>query len=415
MSLYTSFQKQYIANSTGIPLDVINRLDNSTLDRVVSDYNVSVPSSLGNSDRVHNSDWDQFVIDSGNKENNPLPPRGDGDGSGSVTRPDPSPDDPTVNRPPAEIGDDGSFIKPDPDSGRDEHYHADIADDGLNNNSDTGVDESWISKVFGNNMSGLIQSLIGKYTDATVTGGEIIRNQWDLDKMDIANSFSASQADIARDWQEQMYDKYNSLSGKISQAEQAGVNPLFAVSGNAVSPMSSSSPSPSGSTVSGSGSGSSGDIFSQLLGFLRLKKQKAEISAIETQNEATRQQMDIDLKKLPAELASLDSAASLNLARVTEVATSVEAMKHQMNLTDRQAEVAVEQMNYLIAQANYINAIQEPEQRIKKSQALLLEWQEKNKKLFKGLEVGSDVISSISDIGVSIFNAKTGRLLTNFR
>lgn len=410
MAIYSAFQRRYISDSSGIPLDVINQLDNSTLDRVVSDYNISVPSSIGNSDLVRNSDWNQFTIDSGNKENNPLPPRDGGDGTGSVSRPDPDPDNPSTIRPPLEIGDDGSVVSPLPDDSRDDAYRDDIADDGLNNNSNTGVDESWLSKVFGNNMSGLIQSLIGKYTDATVTGGEIIRNQWDLEKMDIANSFSARQADIARDWQEHMYDKYNSLSGKISQAEQAGVNPLFAVSGNAVTPMGSSSPSPSGSAVSGSGRGSSGDIFSQILGFLGLKKQKAEISAIETQNQATRQQMDIDLKKLPSELSNLDSAASLNLARVTEVATSVEAMKRQMNLTDRQAEVAVEQMNYLIAQANYINAIQEADQRAKQAHALILEWQEKNKELFKGLEVGSDVISSISDIGVSIFNAKTGRI-----
>lgn len=411
MSKYTPFQKQYIADMMGVPSHVLDSANDSTLDRIVSDFHISIPSSVGNSDKTHNSDWNGLEPDSGNKVNNPLPPRGDGDNSGIVSRPDPNPDGPSVNRPPAEIGDDGSIVLPDPDNGRDDHYHDDIADDGKNNNSNTGVDQSWISKVFGNNMSGLIQSLIGKYTDATVTGGEIIRNQWDLDKMNIANTFSARQADIARDWQEQMYDKYNSLSGKISQAEQAGVNPLFAVTGNAVSPISSSSPSPAGSTVTGSGRGSSGDLFAQVLGFLGLKKQKAEISAIETQNAATRQQMDIDLKKLPSELASLDSAASLNLARVTEVATSVEAMKHQMDLTDRQAEVASAQMQYLISQSNYINAIQEPEQRAKRAQALILEWQEKNKELFKGLDVGADFLSSFADIGVSIFNAKTGRLL----
>lgn len=413
MPKYTSFQKQYVADATGFPVEILRKLDDATIERIVTDHHISVPSSLGNSDKTYNSDRNGFEIDSGNQVNNPLPPRGGGDGNGSVTRPDPDPDSPSGNRPPAEIDDDGSIIRPDPDNGRDDAYRDDIADDGLNNNSNTGVDESWISKVFGNNMSGLIQSLIGKYTDATVTGGEIIRNQWDLDKMNITNSFSAQQADIARDWQEQMYDKYNSLSGKISQAEQAGVNPLFAISGNAVTPMSSSSPSPSGSAVSGSGRGSSGDLFSQVLGFLGLKKQKAEISAIETQNAATRQQMDIDLKKLPSELASLDSSASLNLARVTEVATSVEAMKHQMNLTDRQAEVASAQMQYLISQSNYINAIQEPEQRAKRAQALLLEWQEKNKELFKGLDVGASFLSSFADIGISIFNAKTGRILAN--
>lgn len=101
----------------------------------------------------------------------------------------------------------------------------------------------------------------------------------------LQRDWSSQEAERAMDWQEEMYAKYNSLSGKIAQAEQAGVNPMLAITGNAVSPMSASASAPSGASASGSQAGSVGtpsgdsasmafvDIIGKVLGFKQVQSQ----------------------------------------------------------------------------------------------------------------------------------------------
>lgn len=382
--------------------DYYNALDNG---------DIPSPSQSSVTDKVHKSDWEDLISDSGNKVNNPLPPREGGDGAGSIVRPDPDPVSPLPDdRPSPDIVG---------DIGRDEIYRDDADGDGVINGNDDDFNASYggifgPDGIFGSNFvssfTKLFQSLISKYTDATVTGGEEIRNQWDLDKINLANEFSAQQAEISRDWQQQMYEQYNSLSGKIHQAEQAGVNPMFAVTGNAVSPMSTSTGSPSGAVASGSGQKSGSDLLSSIASLISLKSQIKKTNA---ETEAIQTQTDISLQKLSYELNNMQSSTDLNIQKVVESATSVEKMKADIGLTNEQAEVAVQQVQYLVAQANYINAIKEPEMRLKRAQATIAEWQDKNKKLFKGLDIGMDAANTIVDLGVGIFNAKTGRIFAN--
>lgn len=108
----------------------------------------------------------------------------------------------------------------------------------------------------------------------------------------LQRDWSSQEAERAMDWQEEMYAKYNSLSGKIAQAEQAGVNPMLAVTGNAVSPMSSSPSIPSGASAGsvGTPSGDSAsmafvDIIGKVLGF---KQIQAEINLMESEAERNR-------------------------------------------------------------------------------------------------------------------------------
>lgn len=256
----------------------------------------------------------------------------------------------------------------------------------------------------------LIRSLIAKYTDATVTGGEVIRNQWDLSKIESANQFSAQQAEISRDWQEEMYSKYNSLSGKINQAELAGVNPMFAVTGSSVSPMSYGSSSPSGATVAGSGQKSSSDLLSSLSSLIGLKSLKSQIAKTDAETRQIDAHTDISLTKLSHELSNLDSSTNLNLQKILESVTSIEKIKSDIGLNTAQAELFAEQIQYLISQSNYINSIRDADRRLRAAHALIAEWQERNKELFKGVEIGTDVVRTLSDIGIGIFNAKTGRI-----
>ena len=112
----------------------------------------------------------------------------------------------------------------------------------------------------------------------------------------LQRDWSAAEAERARDWNEEMYAKYNSLSGKIAQAEQAGVNPMFAVTGNAVSPMSTTASAPSGASAGSVGtpggataSSSFVDIVGAMLGF---KKVQAETDLLEAEAERNRKEAE---------------------------------------------------------------------------------------------------------------------------
>lgn len=114
----------------------------------------------------------------------------------------------------------------------------------------------------------------------------------------LQRDWSAAEAERARDWNEEMYAKYNSLSGKIAQAEQAGVNPLFAVTGNAVSPMSTTAAAPSGASAGSVGTPSGAtaassfvDIVGSMLGFKKIQAEtdllKAEADKYRSESERT--------------------------------------------------------------------------------------------------------------------------------
>lgn len=123
------------------------------------------------------------------------------------------------------------------------------------------------------------------------------QNNFNSNQAQAGRDFSAQQAEMERDWQEEVYAKYNSLQGQIAQAREAGVNPMLAVTGSATTPMSPSSPSVSAPVASAGASHTSSmsDLFDSALRFSKLK---AEIDNI---NASTRYQ---DSQALLAEIDS---------------------------------------------------------------------------------------------------------------
>lgn len=154
----------------------------------------------------------------------------------------------------------------------------------------------------------------------------------------LQRDWSAAEAERARDWNEEMYAKYNSLSGKIAQAEQAGVNPMFAVTGNSVSPMSTTASAPSGAaagsvgTPSGSTAASSFvDIIGAMLGF---KKVQAETNLLEAEADKFRSESNRLSKLTEAELEHLlmDTSrieSDIHVNNETAGKLSAEALKLQ--------------------------------------------------------------------------------------
>lgn len=185
----------------------------------------------------------------------------------------------------------------------------------------------------------------------------------------LQRDWSAAEAEQARDWQEEMYAKYNSLSGKISQAEQAGVNPMFAISGNAVTPMSASSPMPSGSAASGSmsggasasgsaasGSRASAGLVNILGGILDGLKLKSEIALNESQ--ANKNNAEAEGQKITNEQLREMNAADImsKLSQVELNDANIELIASKILNTDADTHVKGAQLGQIASQIKNTNA-----------------------------------------------------------
>lgn len=67
---------------------------------------------------------------------------------------------------------------------------------------------------------------------------------------ELNRQFQAQQAELARAWQEEQYDKYNSPSAMVQQYKDAGLNP-YALAGGTMPSASTSTTAPSGSMANG--------------------------------------------------------------------------------------------------------------------------------------------------------------------
>lgn len=168
------------------------------------------------------------------------------------------------------------------------------------------------SDVYGKKTTAL-ESLLNKVTGSGLTGAE-----------EQANNFSSAEAEIARQWQEDMYLKYQSPAAMIDQYKDAGLNPGLMYGGASSSSPSFNSSSPS-SVSPQSGSGLS-DIISTVTS---LSKLKADIDNTNA---------DTELKK---------TAASLNSSNVKRIE---ELTPVEKELTAKRIQEVDKNISYLEAQ-----------------------------------------------------------------
>lgn len=205
------------------------------------------------------------------------------------------------------------------------------------------------------------------------------------DEAALQRDWSAQEAERVRAWNEEMYEKYNSLSGKIAQAEQAGVNPLFAVTGNAVTPGPSMSGSPSGASSGSVGTPSGAtatsamvDLVGNILGFSKLK---SEIELTEAQADRIKAETPYSVQKLISEIANIDIRSELTGAQIDNVLAdtrrtvqNTENLKAELNLSNEQAEQVKAATNKLIAEFETINSMREPQKRSAEAKAAVDEF-----------------------------------------
>ena len=161
-------------------------------------------------------------------------------------------------------------------------------------------------------------------------------NEFNSSEAQKARDFSAQQAEIERDYQEEMYAKYNSLQGKIAQAHEAGVNPMLAVTGSAVSPVS---PHTSVSVPSASGSASRGPSPDMVGSILSFSKLKAEIDNINAQTR------NANAQALNQEI-NAETLGDMNEASIQQILATIENSKADTDLKNAKiGEVASHILN----------------------------------------------------------------------
>lgn len=221
---------------------------------------------------------------------------------------------------------------------------------------------TWLQKL-GKWIGSAFESTVNSKTQAGLTGAQRDQNAFNSREAEANRDFqsaeaaaqrdwSSQEAERARDWQEEMYDKYNSLSGKISQAEQAGVNPMFAVTGNAVTPMSASSSAPGGASAPGSqasaglGSSPTEGLMSLMSGLMGLKKIQAEIRNIDADTRQTDKNTSwidslntISISKLQSDMEKNSSEVALNLQNVRESISRVSVNDSVIELNGAKVEL----------------------------------------------------------------------------
>lgn len=275
---------------------------------------------------------------------------------------------------------------------------------------------TWLQKIgnwLNQSISGVLksvikapESLLNKATGAGLTGAEREANEFTASMQEDSQAFSAEQASLqrdwssqeaerARDWNEEMYEKYNSLQGKIAQAEQAGVNPIYAVTGNAVSPMQTGASAPSGASASSGSSGSVSptghgltDLFGSIMGLMKTKSEIANIEADTKEKVANANKTDKET----------DWMDKLNDAELKNIFASTDELESRLHLNNETANKLSAEANKFTQEGIRISKITDAEVRRTEAESLIAEYESSIAKVLTGEGVNTDDLISAASI-----------------
>lgn len=213
-------------------------------------------------------------------------------------------------------------------------------------------------------LQGLANSIFG------LSKAQRQQNEFNSVEAARARDFSAQQAELSRDWQEEIYGKYNSLQGKIQQARLSGVNPMFAVTGSATSPMSAQSPNivaPSAFGSSASPVGQISDITSAALGFSKLKaeidnlkahtrRENGEAFLLEIKGKYADSMESAKLSEIIATANRMDADSKYILAATEQVFANIGKIYAETAESEERTKLVSEQILKCISDVANINA-----------------------------------------------------------
>lgn len=184
-----------------------------------------------------------------------------------------------------------------------------------------------------------------------------------------ANAFNSSEAQKARDWEEQQYLKYESPKAMMDQYQAAGLNPALMYEGYSPStPMtdvSANSVSPNSETDVMS------DLFQMITGAMTLKqsidKNKAEISLIDAQkrniesdttgkdidNSNKQRGYDLSFRLTEAEISEINQALKESDQRINESLQRIKESDVRIDEANKRIEVAGKQIELMDSEKDW--------------------------------------------------------------
>ena len=145
------------------------------------------------------------------------------------------------------------------------------------------------------------------------------------------NEFNSEQAQVARNWQEQMYQNYESPTAQVQQRLQAGLNPFDGITSQAVGSASTASASSASPQIPFDFTSAFGDIGDKSLLYGQLKSQKLQNTYQENLNE--QQATDLEIKK-----EQLNSSRYDNALKAVELGYKEQALEADIASAKAQAE-----------------------------------------------------------------------------
>lgn len=213
---------------------------------------------------------------------------------------------------------------------------------GDNENIDVGLGFSG-DKTY--TINDVFEALVNRLTGFELTGAEREANTW-----------SANQAKLGRDWQEYFYNAYQSPQAQVQQFQQAGLNPaLMYGQMQSSAPVSSDGPqsvSPQGQQA---GLGEVLQTFANMA--MRVQEMNADIDLKSSQADKNRADADLIRKNVGA----FDSRLSLELAIKSNQAENISAdtkvkyaleNKYLQDTEESKARQAVSEVDKLLKSAD---------------------------------------------------------------
>lgn len=197
--------------------------------------------------------------------------------------------------------------------------------------------------------------------------------------------FQAEQAQMGRDYQEEMYNKYYSPSAQMQQFKDAGINPITAV-GQITGQGGMSSPSPSGgSSIQPQYSNpmdSLGGIVDSVLAISKLKQEISESKAREHYYNSQGDKAESDIK--------------VNDQTITNMVTENSQMLNDIALSNKKYENECKELDNLIKKTT--NEIEQGKQNIEESKKRVEEIEQRIKKLSSDIELNDQQKSYLASM-----------------
>lgn len=191
----------------------------------------------------------------------------------------------------------------------------------------------------GSGLFSFIGNLLGLsyeiHRDSHLTGAQKEQNAFTESQNQASMNFQANEAQKDRDFQEQMYNQYNSPQALVRQYQEAGINPALMFGGQTPA-ASSNITQPAGSATSGAVP-SGGNVLEAIT-------QLAMLEETLRNNQANRRAQNAGASKDNAEARNLDVDTEQKRFNLGVDEDTIDALKRSRELNVEHIEASIEQL-----------------------------------------------------------------------